>query len=723
METSIEGRGGAAGPSGARRAGRRLPELADLYRMTHVGTPDWAPAAGLVAYVAERAEPRRVLREVRLRELATGRERRVTAGGASERSPRLSPDGRKLAFLSDASGCDQVWVADLETGAVRQLTRMRHGVSRAVWSPDGRRLAFEAPMFPDEDEAQVAGGEEPGGPARGVRREDEPIVVEELGFKSDDAKGYRVAVPEPQVWVAELDGGRPTRVTAGPGRHLSPVWSPDGRSLLVLSDRARGATDYIGMDLFLIPFPPAEGAEPRQLTSGLYVAYYPKRIVPHFTPDGRHVVFGALDPARGGVPVALLYRVPVEGGEPARLFGDDAPCDGATRFLYNATWHGEAYETVQISEDGQFVYFIAGWQGSGNIYRVPLDGGAVEPVTSGRQNFGSLTAPAGGRTLATRTDALHLYEIAEVDLATGAVRDVTRANPWLEEVALADMEEVWVETIDRAARVQGWVLRPPALAAEGDCAGTDGGAADGRDGSKDGERCPAVLYVHGGPATFYGYALDWELQCLAAAGLAVLIANPRGSSGYGAEFSSTAHAFDGTAMYDLLQFVDAACDRFPFLDRDRVGVCGGSYGGYAAVWLASRTRRFRAAAAHRAPVNELIGYASSDMGANGRSKAYATYRDFLASALERSLVVYADRIEVPFLILHGVRDMRCPVEGAHQLYTAVKDTHPDLPVRLVVFPGENHEITMAGPMETRIRHYEENLAWFARHLGAGGAAR
>ncbi|MBX5477150.1 MAG: S9 family peptidase [Clostridia bacterium] len=689
------------GSARAARAGRkRLPELSDLYRIVNVATPDHHPATGRLAYVLERAEPGRFLREVWVRE--GGEARRVTAGGDSERNPRFSPDGRKLAFLSNATGTEQLWVADLATGQVRQLTRMRHGVARPAWSPDGLHIAFESPVFPDEAEDAVVLGE---GERRRDRR-DEPIVVEELGFKSDDVGGYREAVPTPAVWVVASEGGRPRRLTPGPARHVLPVWSPDGRSLLVLSNRERRPTDYIGMDLFLFPFPPEEGAAaPRQLTSGLYVAYYPKRIVPRFTPDGREVVFGALDPDRGGVPVALLYRVPVEGGEPVRLFGNEAPCDGATRFLYNATWHSEAYETMQVSEDGRDVYFIAGWQGTGNIYRVPLAGGPVEAVTTGRQNFAQLSPPYAGRAIATRTDALHPYEIVEVDLQTGEVRELTDLNPWLREVALADMQELWVETLDGTARVQGWVLLPPGCEAEPPAAAS----------------LPAVLYVHGGPATFYGYALDWEHQSLAAAGLAVLIANPRGSAGYGAQFSSMEYIHDA-AFYDLLQFVDAALRAFPAIDPERVGVCGGSYGGYATVWLASHTRRFRAAAAHRAPVNELIGYASSDMGANGRSKVYATYRDFLVAALERSPIVRADRIEVPLLILHGERDMRCPVEGAHQLFTAVKDTHPELDVRLVVFPGENHEVTMApGPIEARLRHYEENLRWFVRHLGTEAA--
>lgn len=679
---------------------KRLPRLEDHYLIEYVATPDYCPAAGLVAYVVARAQRDRYVQQVMVLDLTMGETRRISAGGDVENSPRLSPDGRYLAFCSNATGDPQVWVADLREGGLRRLTSLRYGASNPVWSPRGDRIAFLGPVFEHDDPEQVHQMRDPEQVAALERqRRDQPVVIEDYGYKSDDAMGFTQVVPPTHVWVVGLDGERPRRLTDGSKRHVMPVWSPDGSTILFASNREREASDFLGLDLFTVP---SGGGEIRRLTSDLFVAYYPKKIVPRFTPDGRCVIFGALDPERGGVPVSHLYRVPVEGGEAVRLFGDEAPCDGATRFLYNGSW-GEAYETVQVSEDGRYVYFIAGWHGSGNIYRVPVDGeGGVEPVTRGPQNFSSLTPPHDGKCVVLRCDATSFDDIYMLDLATGDLEPLTRHNQWLDEVALSDMEELWIDTLDGKARVQGWVLKPQGL--------------------QPGERCPAVLYIHGGPSTFYGYALNYEYQCLAAAGIAVMLVNPRGSTGYGREYSTLSYAFDGTAYYDLLQFVDEAVRRFDWIDGDRLGVCGGSYGGYMTIWMVAHSRRFKAAAAHRPPVNELISYGSGDMGANGRSRQFASYTEFMLSLLEKSPVIHSDKINIPFLILHSTQDMRCPVEGAHQLYTALKDQHPDLPVRLVLFPDSNHMLAMSGPMYLRLLHYEENLRWFVKHLGVDGKA-
>ena len=175
-----------------------------------------------------------------------------------------------------------------------------------------------------------------------------------------------------------------------------------------------------------------------------------------------------------------------------------------------------------------------------------------------------------------------------------------------------------------------------------------------------------------------------------------------------------AYAYDGTAMYDLLQFVDEAVRTYSWIDGDRLGVTGGSYGGYMTNWLVSHTKRFKAAVTQRSIGNELIQYASSDMA--GSSGEDGDFTDFMKAEIRKSPVAYADRIDIPFLILHSTGDMRCPVEQAHQLYVAVKDTHPDLPVRLVLFPDSNHELTMTGAMELRVAHYGEMVGWFEKYL-------
>ena len=256
----------------------------------------------------------------------------------------------------------------------------------------------------------------------------------------------------------------------------------------------------------------------------------------------------------------------------------------------------------------------------------------------------------------------------------------------------ARTEDFFFDTLDGESRVHGFVM-PPARREEG-------------------KQYPAILYIHGGPHPFYTYGFTAEFQWLASQGYGVLYCNPRGSSGYGPVHQNYARSTDGCAYADLLQFVDECLRRFPWIDETRLGVTGGSYGGYMTNWIASHAKRFRAYITQRSVASDLIGYASSDK--QGSSTGFANYEEFMMDALRKSPVSYAENIDRPFLILHGEDDLRCPVEGAHQLFTAVKDTHPDLPVRLVIFPKTPHD--QPGIPVLLKRYYQEMHRWFDTYL-------
>ena len=226
------------------------------------------------------------------------------------------------------------------------------------------------------------------------------------------------------------------------------------------------------------------------------------------------------------------------------------------------------------------------------------------------------------------------------------------------------------------------------------------------------KKYPAILYIHGGPHPFYTYGLTMEFQMLAAKGFAVLYCNPRGSSGYGWTHENYQRSIDGSAYYDLLQFVDEACRRFDMIDEQRIGVTGGSYGGYMTNYMATHAKRFKAYVTQRSISNELIMYANSDM--QGKSTDYKSYEDFMVAKLKESAVSYAERVDKPILILHGMDDYRTPIEGAHQFYVAIKDLHPDLPVKMVAYPHTGHE----QPTDPRLlkHYYHEMILWFEKYL-------
>ena len=677
----------------------RVSTTQDYYEIRYVGAYDSCEKAGPLAYALgwtdrETGEP---VQKIFLRPLAGGAERGVTAGGMVEGEPHFSPDGRFLLFLSNASGEAQIYVTELETGETRQITHMRYGAYSPLWSPKGDRIAFLSDSHGEGADEMQEPLTESDRAALSEQRRREAVVIEDYGYKSESAMGFARASCT-HLFTVGIDGGAARRLTDGDRDHVMPAWYPDGSRVLFASNRCRPREESIGMDLYSVP---AGGGEITRLTESVWVAYYPAPFQPLFTPDGETIVFGALAPDMSdGMPRTLLYTMPAVGGEARCIFPDDAPCHEATCFLYNGEGMGGVGVTAQIganarvSPDGESLYFISGWHGACDIFRAALTGEPkITRVTEGPHCYRSLGKPGPQGMPVVRGDFLHVPRLY-LRGWDGVETLWVDPNPWMDDRPLSKPEELWIDTLDADGRVQGWVFPPQ--------------------NAEPGRKYPAVLYIHGGPTPFYGCALTYEHQAILGAGMGLILCNPRGSSGYGGKHQSMTQAFDGTAMVDLMQFVEEAARRFPFIDRDRLGVTGGSYGGYMTNWLISHTKRFKAAVTQRSIANDLIQYASSDMA--GSSKEFESFKDFMHKNIERSAVAYADRIDVPLLILHGMDDMRCPVEHAHQLFVAVKDTHPDLPVRMVLFPKSNHSITMQGRMRLRIRHYDETIAWFQKYL-------
>jgi acylaminoacyl-peptidase len=349
------------------------------------------------------------------------------------------------------------------------------------------------------------------------------------------------------------------------------------------------------------------------------------------------------------------------------------------------------------SADGQGILFAVEDGGRVAVYRAAVGGGAAPvAVLAGERVVSGLSLSPTGAMAFTASTATMPAEVFVCAWDGSGQRQLTHANrSWREEVALSSPEHF---AFTRAgATLDGWVMRPAGMA--------------------PGHRAPVLLNIHGGPHGQYGVGFFDEFQVYAGAGYAVVFVNPRGSRGYGEEFAQAVVGdWGGGDAADVLAGLDEALRRFDFLDPGRLGVMGGSYGGFLTSWLVGHTDRFRAACSERAVNDQRTMFGTSDIGHlfNVAELGGVTPWEDLARYRERSPLTYAPGITTPLLIIHSEEDYRCPIEQAEQLFVALKKLRRE--VVLVRFPGENHELSRTGTPRHRLERFRIILDWFSRHL-------
>jgi len=588
-------------------------------------------------------------------------------GGSGDRRGRSGDAGPERDSFAGGSGAGshgdkpQIYVLPVDGGDARRLTNHPLGAGAAVWSPDSKRLAYQA-RVPEPGrygtDPRVTPDKEP--PRRITtmlyRRDD-------LGF-TEDRRNH--------LWVVDAlaDGAEPERITQGDFDSTDVDWSPRGDLLTFVSARHSTRGDDLRSDVYVCA---PDGSGLRALTrGGLGVG------PPRFSADGFRVCFTASplsNADRAGVcRNEGLWSVPADGSAPAHQLTDQEQVTLAAP--------GGMIEPVA---DG--VLFTGEHRGAVQLLLVPYDGGAPKVLVDGRQQVIGATTRAGV-TAVTVADPYSWGELA-VRRADGALEILTSWNAaYPIEVGVRPMVEL-TGTAPDGYPVHGWVVRP---------------TGDGP--------FPVLLMIHGGPFAQYGWRLFDEAQVYADAGYAVVLGNPRGSSGYGEAHGRAVMGNVGeVSAMDLLTLLDTALAD-PVLDGSRVGVLGGSHGGFMTTWLAAHHGdRFKAAISERA-VNAIDSFTgSSDIGWFFAADLYGPDID---QQDKQSPLTHADRIELPMLIIHSEQDWRCPVEQAQRLYVALKQRQ--VPVELLLFPGEGHELSRSGLPSHRVARFEAILDWWQRYL-------
>lgn len=655
--------GTAAGQGGSRKV-----TLDDLYRLREVGDPEISPDGAWVAYTVSVPDTAKdeADSDVWMTSWDGQRSVRLTTSKTSEHTPRWSPDGRYLAFLSsreDAREVAQVWLLNRTGGEAERITDLPGGVSDYVWSPDSKRLALIAPD-PDPDSATVTSDT--------THRTHRPIVIDRFQFKADET-GY-LDHRRDHLYVFDLATRKAMQVTPGEYNEEAPAWSPDGKSIAFVSKRRPEFDRTANWDLYLVEATP--GAAPRQLTTFEGPDMDPDwgNHPPSWSPDGKSIAY-----VQGG-PLKLLYyagqkvAVVPTGSGPARLL--TASLD---RNPLSPTFSADGASVLFLLEDDRVTH----------LARVPAAGGPVERLVAGRQVVSDFSVGPQGKIAVLVSAPSQPAEIFAVE--GGRLRKITGQNdPWLAGVRLAPVEEIGFKSKD-GTDVHGFMVKPP--------------------GYRPGQRYPTILRIHGGPVwQFYNdFAFDWQL--LAANGYVVVAANPRGSSGRGEKFSTAIWADWGNKDgEDVLAAVDFAVAQ-GVADPDRLGVGGWSYGGILTDQVIAHDQRFKAAISGAGIGNALAGYGTDQYVREYEAELGTPWQNTAAYLRVSYPFLHADRIVTPTLFLCGDKDFNVPLLNSEQMYQALRSLGRE--TQLVIYPGEYHEIRKPSYQRDRLQRYVD---WYDRHL-------
>jgi dipeptidyl aminopeptidase/acylaminoacyl peptidase len=663
--------------------GDKRMTIEDALAIKLVGAPQFSPDGKRIAYTIsewDRKENRRIT-HIWLVSAAGGPSTKLTNGDKGESSPQWSPDGSRIAFLADRDKGAQVWIIAVDGGEAEKLTNEENNVQSFRWSPNGKFVAFITRDTP-KDKAE-----------REKRRKEkfDTIVVD-----SDFSYSH--------LWTISVETKEKKRLTEGDFSVRDPQWSPDASSIaFVMSKGGAQESSFIDIsedrntDIYIVS---ANGS-----ANGSAVSGSPRRLTdnpgpdsnPQWSPDGKLIAYASNPEPKSWAAKTDVLLIPATGGAPRNL----------TKDFFESAGAGLAW-----APDGKTLYFSSSAGMYTHIYSVPAEGGKATRITRESRNYGAFDiAGSGAPKLVTppfnpneptytpnwkiaytvndsmAPDDIWVAPLKQMDQA----KKVTWVNPEVKDFALAETGVIrWKGPDD--FDIEGLLVKPV--------------------GYEEGKRYPLILQIHGGPYGRFSDTFNSRAHIWAANGYAVLMPNPRGSTGYGVKFT-TANVGDwgGKDFKDIMAGVDAVIAR-GIADPDKLVVMGGSYGGFMTFWTITQTDRFKAAIGHAGISDWYSFHGQSDIpglmeyGFVGQPWTSAeTYRKW-------SPMTYVDRVKTPITITHGERDLRVPIAQAEQYYRALKKRGVE--VVFLRYPRAGHGITEPNH---QIDLFQRQLEWFDSHLG------
>lgn len=655
----------------------------DLYDLELISDCQISPDGRHVVFSVQRVDRETEKKYANLWVVPTdgGPARQFTYGDQVDSQPRWSPDGTAIAFLSTRRDEKQaqIFLIPFGGGEARPLTDLKGQFGAFQWSPDGKRFVC---AFRKKDQEDVEREED-------KRKKELGIVarhITRVHYKFDGV-GF---LPKERwhIWTIDAQTGEGEQLTDSEiYDEQEPCWSSDGKSIVFVSNRSDDPDfNPDAIDLFVMP---AEGGDLRKIETPLG-----HKALPSLSPDGLWLAYTGREGRGEYWRNQGLWIVPFAGDGPAQHLTENY--DFSVSSLTLNDLGGAVMMPPAWSNDGKTLYFQVSRHGNTVLKSISLDGGDLQTVIGDDGVVGPFSLDESRTKLAYfHADMKDPGQIWVHDLSSGRSRQLTRFNEdILEAVDLGEVEEVWFKGA-AGNDLQGWILKPP-----------------GFDPSR---KYPSILEIHGGPLLQYGNLFMHEFYFLAAQGYVVYFCNPRGGQGYGEEHARAIWGNHGTADYDdVMAWVDFVAQK-PYIDTERMGVTGGSYGGFMTNWIIGHTHRFSAAVTQRSISNRTSHYGSSDVNWRremmfGDEPPWENVENYW----RQSPLKYIGNARTPTLVIHSENDMRCPIEQGEQIFVALKRLGVE--AEMVRFPDEPHGVSREGRTDRRIVRLNHILRWFDRYL-------
>jgi len=663
---------------------KRIITAEDLYKFELVSYPKISPDGNHIVYAQQRVDVNTEKRYSNLWVAPTseGRPLQFTYGDQVDVKPTWSPDGSQIAFVSNRGDEKQaqVYLIPFNGGEARPLTSLKGEIEILEWSPDGTKLVLQ---FRKKDTEAIERQEDEKKKKLGIiqRHYDRPYYkFDGYGFLPHERK---------HIWVVDAETGEAQQLTDSEiFDDLQPGWSPDGKWIAYVSNHnEKPDLNYHDDDIFIIS---TEGGEPRKIETPQGYKQFPT-----FSPDGKWIAHYCREGLGDWWKNLNVWVVPIDGSSPAQNLTADLAFTTDQSAINDLNFSAALLTPPVWSPDGSKIFFPVCKHGSELLMSVDVASKKLDTVIDDKGVVGGFTFDREHQKVAyffgTMKDPGQNWVR---DLGKQESHQVTSINAWLQDVDLGKVEEVWFKGRDDND-LQGWILKPP--------------------GFDSSQTYPSIMEIHGGPLAQYSEFFMHEFYYLAAQGYVVYFSNPRGGQGYGEEHAGAIANDWGNADYaDLMLWADHLTSQ-AYIDSDRMGVTGGSYGGYMTLWMIGHTHQFKSAVAQRVVSNFVSMWGSSDLNwIFQQVLGNKSPIEDIDNAWKHSPMKYIGNAQTPTLIIHSEHDHRCPIEQGEQAFVALQTQGVDS--EMVRFPDEPHGLSRTGRTDRRISRLNHIVRWMDKYL-------